>query len=182
MKPMYKGLLLALLHVVLVCTLGAKLLYDRGHRPRVWIKTAPRDPNLPIRGRYLSLGVEVPAEGFTLRTQPSLWRKDKDGNPMLEDIVMPPNCDLVLRDSQLVAVANQSGRYWGIRVRHSGENLMAIVPTQTAFFIPEHISDPSFRHADEDLWIEATIPRNGPPRPIRLGIKKNGVLTPLAID
>jgi hypothetical protein len=180
MIPVYKGLLLALLHVVLVCTLGAKLLYDRGHRPRVWIKTAPRDPNLPIRGRYLSLNLEVPAEGSSLRTQPSVWQKDKDGNPVFEEIVMP--CDLVLRGSELIAVANQSGKFWGVRIRHSGDNLMAIVPTETAYFIPEHIPDPSIRHAGEELWIEATIPRKGPPRPIRLGVKKNGVLKPLAID
>jgi hypothetical protein len=180
MKATYKGLLLALLHVALVCTLGAKLLHDRGHRPRVWIKTAPRDPNLPIRGRYLSLSLEVPAEGFSLRTQPSPWQKDKDGNPVLEEIVMPQSCDLVLHGGELIAVANQNGKFWGVRIRHNGDNLMAIVPTQTAYFIPEHIPDPSSRHADEELWIEATIPRKGPPRPIRLGVKKNGVLTPLA--
>ena len=65
MKPLYKGILLAALHVSLVCTLGAKLLYDRAHRPRIWVKSAIYDPNLPIRGKYLSLTVEAPAEGFT---------------------------------------------------------------------------------------------------------------------
>jgi hypothetical protein len=50
---------------------------------------------------------------------------------------------------------------------------------QIAFFIPEHAADPSFRPAGEELWAEVTLPRSGPPRPIRLGVKKNGVLTPL---
>ena len=70
MKPIYKGLLLAVLQVAVVCTLGAKLLYDRAYRPRVWIKSAIYDPNLPIRGKYLALSIEVPAEGFTSRLIP----------------------------------------------------------------------------------------------------------------
>ena len=50
---------------------------------------------------------------------------------------------------------------------------------QIAFFIPEHVPDPSIRAADEELWAEVTLPRKGAPRPIRLAVKKNGVLTPL---
>ena len=30
-----------------------------------------------------------------------------------------------------------------------------------------------------DRWAEVTLPRKGAPRPIRLAVKKNGVLTPL---
>ena len=181
MKPLYRGLLLALLHLLIVSSLGAKLLYDRGHRPRAWIKVAPVDPNLPIRGRYLALNLEVPAEGFSVRMQTSPWQKDKDGKPLMEEITTPSNCDLVLRNQQLIAVANEYGEYW-IRTRHSDDTLLVIVPSQTAFFIPEHLPDPSRRVAGEELWIEATIPRKGPPRPIRLGVKKDGVITPLAIN
>ena len=43
-----------------------------------------------------------------------------------------------------------------------------------AFFIPEHVPDPSRRPAGEELWAEVTIPRSGPPRPIRLGVMKDG--------
>jgi hypothetical protein len=50
-----------------------------------------------------------------------------------------------------------------------------------AFFIPEHVADPSRRPAGEELWVEVTVPRRGSPRPIRLGVKKDGVLTPLAL-
>ena len=58
MKILYKGLLLGLLQIGIVSSLGAKLLYDRAHRPRVWIKSAIYDPNLPIRGKYLALSSE----------------------------------------------------------------------------------------------------------------------------
>jgi hypothetical protein len=67
-------------------------------------------------------------------------------------------------------------------IRRSGDGLVAVVTGETAYFLPEHSSGPLLRNRGEQLWIEATIPRKGPPRPIRLGIKKDGVLTPLASD
>jgi hypothetical protein len=50
-----KGLLLALLHVALVGAIAGKLLYDRQQLPRLWVQTAPFDPDLPLRGRYVQL-------------------------------------------------------------------------------------------------------------------------------
>jgi hypothetical protein len=51
-----------------------------------------------------------------------------------------------------------------------------------AYFIPEHVPDPSIRDPGEELWVEVTLPRRGAPRPIRLGVKRDGVLTPLDLD
>lgn len=52
-----------------------------------------------------------------------------------------------------------------------------------AFFIPEHILDPSRRPEGQELWIEVTIPKKGPPRPIRLGVKKaTARLSPWRLD
>jgi hypothetical protein len=170
MKPLYKALLLAALHIALVCTLGAKLLYDRAHRPRIWIKSAVYDPNLPIRGRYLSLTIEVPAEGFTGRTM-------KFGNNDSE-YFSPDHCNLVLRENQLIAVANQDGEYFA-NVHRRDQEVVTQINSQVAYFVPEHADSNPLRRRGEELWFEATIPRKGPPRPIRLGIKKDGVLTPL---
>ncbi|HYT68876.1 MAG TPA: hypothetical protein VEL51_20805 [Vicinamibacterales bacterium] len=63
------------------------------------------------------------------------------------------------------------GRY--VQLRIEGR------PERIAFFIPEHVPDPSVRAPGEELWAEVTLPRKGAPRPIRLAVKKNGVLTPL---
>lgn len=52
MKPMTKAIIVALIQATLVCSLGAKLLYDRTTRPRAWFRAERFDPNLPIRGRY----------------------------------------------------------------------------------------------------------------------------------
>lgn len=181
MKLAYKGLLLAALHLALVCSLGTKLLYDRAYRPRVWIMVAPRDPDLPIRGRYLSLSIEVPTEGFTIRSQPSYYLKDKNGKPLMQDVILPMRCDLKLHNGQLTAIAREDGDY-SIMLRDRNGKSFPVVNSETAFFIPEHFPDPTRISADEELWIEATIPRKGPPRPIRLGVKKNGVLTPLSVN
>ena len=48
-----------------------------------------------------------------------------------------------------------------------------------AFFIPEHMPDPTVLAAGEELWVEITVPKKGPPRPIRLGVRKGGVLKPV---
>jgi len=46
----------------------------------------------------------------------------------------------------------------------------------------ERIHDPSIRTATKELWGEVTIPKKGPPRPIRLGVKKgDGPITPLEL-
>jgi hypothetical protein len=50
-----------------------------------------------------------------------------------------------------------------------------------AYFIPEHVADPSVRTRDEELWVEVTVPPTGAPRPIRLGVKANGVIRPLEL-
>jgi hypothetical protein len=172
MTGLQKGLLLAALHVLLVCTLGAKLLYDRATRPRVWIQVATYDPDLPIRGRYLAFNLQVPMEGFNPREDASSYT-----NPFT-----PDHCDLKLRNGVLTAVANPDGEFW-INARVIDGKQVALVNSQSLYFLPEHaaISWPQAQ-SGEELWVEATIPRSGPPRPIRLATKKNGVLTPIPVN
>ena len=172
MSALWKGLLLAALQVALVCSLGVKLLYDRATRPRMWIQVATYDPDLPIRGRYLVFSLQLPAEGFTRRDNPQAYASP----------YTPVRCDLALRNGELTAVAQEDGEYW-VNIREVNGQPVAIVNTQTPLFIPEHanVSVPR-AGSGEELWIEATLPRKGPPRPIRLASKKNGVLTPLALD
>ena len=74
MSSLRKGVFLGVLHCALVLSLTGKLLYDRATCPRVWVKTAPYDPNLPIRGRYLSLLALTPDAGagyFDRTTEPA---------------------------------------------------------------------------------------------------------------
>src|SRR3954463_16379351 len=45
--------------LALVCSIGAKYLYQRWTCPRVWTRTVAYDPELLMRGRYLSLQLVV---------------------------------------------------------------------------------------------------------------------------
>jgi len=160
-----KGLGVAAIHVAIVASLGAKLLADRATRPRVWARTVPIDPNLPIRGRYLRLGVEAVAGPGV---EPGQNRPDE----------FYLGVALSEREGQLFATPASDRRVMGHVVYRDSERIVRL-DEPVAYFIPEHLQDPSRRQPGEELWVEVTIPRAGPPRPIRLGVKKNGVLTPL---
>jgi hypothetical protein len=187
MRPLYKGLVIAALQVALVAALGAKLLYDRHTRPRVWAQTVPYDPDLPIRGRYLSLQLIVDAEGFPLpQTRAELWRWGS----------VERRARLEVRNGKLVAVHDDGGDYtiWyapapGAVVRPIEDYdkaraapldfpVVAVLSDAVLYFVPEHAQDPTPRRPQADvLWAEVTIPRKGPPRPIQLALSKNGAWT-----
>ena len=118
MTPLIRGIAVTAVHIALLLGLVVQYQWDRARLPRAWFRAVPYDPNLPIRGRYVSLRL----------------------------LELPKNNDV--------------GR-------------------PVAFFIPEHVPDPSQRTTGEELWVEVTLPPEGPPRPIRLGVKKNGVLQAL---
>jgi hypothetical protein len=174
MKPLTKGLIIALVHVSLVAALGAKLLHDRATLPRVWVRTAPYDPNLPIRGRYVSLRLVVDPHGIAEPEPGKGWQA-------------PQAVVLRVDNGRLVADLKQNSSYSSddlhVRYAQVGDEKVAILDERVAFFIPEHVPDPSRRPAGEQLWVEATIPRKGPPRPIRLGVKKDGgPIAPLELE
>ncbi len=173
MTALWRGLIVGVIHLALVCSLGGKLLYDRATRPRVWVQTAPYDPNLPIRGRYVSLQVVVEAPGIEAPPSDRRWE------------TVPVR--LAIEDDRLVAHRDPDPRPYteaGHAVRFTGPDdaPRAVLSTPVAFFIPEHVDDPSRRRAGETLWVEVTLPRQGPPRPIRLGVKKGDTTEPLGLD
>ena len=181
MSPLLrKGLLVAALHVVIVASLGAKLAVDRATRPRVWARAAPVDPNLPIRGRYVSLRLEVAiGQGLDLPVSRTVV------NPNGSTRTPPsPSIPIVLSvlDQQLVALPSSGSSGLYARASQRDGQPVGVLEPPLAYFIPEHVADPSRRAAGEELWVEVTIPRRGAPRPIRLGVRKDGVLTPLEFN
>jgi len=161
-----KALIVTLLHVALVLSLGGKLLYDRMMRPRVWVRTVSVDPDALIRGRYLTLNLEVNAP----------WFDEKNDYGQSE-------VQLSVVDGQLVATKTDANteltvsRGW--RFRNDSEK--AILNSRLAFFIPEH-ADIGIRRTGEELWAEVTIPKKGPPRPIQLAIKRGSDWIPLKLN
>jgi hypothetical protein len=163
MKPIVRGIAIAFVQVGLVASLGAKLLYNRARRPRVWAFGVPYDPSL-IHGRYVSLQLVVEPRGV---------QETKPGPPW----PTPQAVDLRVEGERLIAEANSQQRDYSssdlhVRFIESRGEKLAVLDQPVSFFIPEHVADPSRRPAGEELWVEVTIPKKGPPRPIRLGIKK----------
>ena len=157
---MKRGLLLAALQLGIVLLTGAKFLVDRSSLPRAWARVHPFDPNLPIRGRYVRLATDVMVDG---------------------NAVPGGSVKLLAKNSELHAVnaTEDTGNrlWWGLQ---GGESVR--LSEAVAFFIPEHIPDPSRREAGEELWVEVSVPRKGPPRPIRLAVKTSAAFTVLPID
>lgn len=168
MTQLKKGLLVALIQILLVCSLGAKLLYDRATRPRIWVEGVSYDPSLPIRGRYLALQAKVETD---ISTGDAAASKD------FYTGYQPAR--LEVRNGKLFAAKDdRSPDYisiWKVRGQ-----VVTAVSEPSLFFIPDTANDPTRLKPGEHIWFEATIPKKGPPRPIRLAISKaDGTFTPL---
>jgi hypothetical protein len=166
MSRMHKGIAVAVIHVLLVCSLGAKLLIDRHRYPRVWVKTASYDPDLPIRGRYVSLQLDARAEGFSAQPQELEWQKQ---NKMWWNGFYR-TAKLEVRNGQLWVRPGDGPNAQRI-LFDSADFSTARLAEPVLFFIPEHAQDPSRRPRGEELWAEVTVPKKGPPRPIQLAVK-----------
>lgn len=159
MKPLYRGIAVGLLQCLLMLGMAGKYAWDREHLPRAWARAVPYDPNLPIRGRYVSLTLEVddvPQTGGS-----STWATISARNGELHAEPAPIETG--------VNLVQLSGSRWRLA-------------DPVDFFISEHIPDPSRRSPGEELWVEVSLPTQGPPRPIRLAVKKDGVLKPLELQ
>jgi hypothetical protein len=168
MMNLQKGLILAGAQLALVASLAAKYAIDRARLPRVWVQTVAYDPNLPIRGRYLSVQLLVSPE-------------DVHGSPR-NSLGEMRDVTLNVRDGHLVAnpADHPTNLHINRRITNRGEPVTALMEP-VAFFLPEHAMDPFVRRAGEELWMEVTVPKTGPPRPIQLAIKRGESFTPLGI-
>jgi len=172
MTGMTKGIVLGVIHVGMILTVSGKLLYDRWTRPRAWAQAATYDPDLPIRGRYLSQRLQYPAEGFPYKAPEnkngSDWTWENHQWAYLES-----------RDGKLVGkMVGPGPGQWVYVHRNPDGNFVAFSDEPVLLFIPDTANVPSLKRGEE-VWVEVTIPKKGPPRPIRAGIKKNGMITPL---
>lgn len=172
MKTLQKGLAVAVIQILIVLSVGGKLLYDRASRPRVWVRTASIDPDLPIRGKYLTLSLEVhPSE-------PVQPQDPKHPGPYSGGYYY---VDLAVENGQLVA--HKTDRPNGMTInslrwqRNRGGDIY-VLSSPVVFFLPEHAEGP-WLDSNGELWAEVTVPKKGPPRPIQLAIKRGGEWTPL---
>ncbi len=182
-----------ILQLLIVSTVAAKYFYQRATCPRVWTRTAAYDPEMVMRGRYLSLQLAVDGCGSTL---PSAKDAQFPSNPQ----GVPNGNDFSIRSANTVwfqaKIAVKDNKLIAIRVPESDTSS----PTQSVagwpgtpcdqmrltspvdFYIAEHATDPTHLKAGQELWIEVTVPPRGPPRPLQLALKDNGAWKPLAFQ
>jgi hypothetical protein len=183
-RPLRKAIAIAALQVLIVCSLGAKLLYDRHTRPQAWFRSERYDPDLPIRGRYLSLQLEVadprsPAElqqkfGNEIQMQERWQAKSvvhwyQFGNECGSIVLQNGSPSAEFSGESTFPCENLTFSRW-----HRGDTTTLRVAEPVLFFISDTAKDPTHLDRGDELWVLATIPRKGPPRPIALGIKKAG--------
>jgi hypothetical protein len=152
---MKRGLLLGAAQILLVLTMVGKYGCERAKYPRVWAAVVPVDPNLPMRGRYLSLRLLV-NNASTDQTRGFL------------------RCRLAVEDGRLIAHPDPHGP---VTISYFRDRW--IVDKPLAFFMSEHAPDPTREFTAQPLFAQVTVPPKSDPRPIRLAVAKNGRLVPL---
>jgi hypothetical protein len=175
-KPLGKAMVVAAIQVLIVCSVGAKLLYDRHTRPQIWLKATRYDPNLPIRGRYLALQIELNDP----RSPEEVFEKFGKG---AQNVWMGFGYEcgsIVAHDGAPTVVFDNSGATWDCenlrfaRGATAGGAVRLRLEEPVLFFIPDTAQDPWSTRRGDETWVLATIPREGPPRPIALGVKRAG--------
>ena len=162
-----RGIIVGLVQLALVASLAGKLGYDRMTLPRVWVRCTGVDPDAPIRGRYVSLRLAVPFVGNAVDYGPARLRID--GTRLVAEHVS-------YRSGGWEPVSF-AGRFEGVGTP------LGLLDPPVAVFLAEHVPDPTVRALGEELWIEVTVPEEGPPRPIRLGVKRaDAAIAPLSLD
>jgi uncharacterized membrane-anchored protein len=184
---------LLVIQLAIVSLVAAKYLYQRWTCPKVWTRTVAYDPDMLMRGRYLSLQLMVDGCQSTL--------------PSAAEATMPRNVD-GLPVGQRYSVSAQGSVDFPATLKVQGNKLVAIripdaeiqaggqmvgglpgsscddfrLDTPVDFYIAENAADPTRLKAGQQLWIEVTVPPKGPPRPIQLALKDGNAWKPLAFQ
>jgi hypothetical protein len=187
------SLVLLGIQLTLVSSIAAKYLYQRWSCPRVWTRTVAIDPELLMRGRYLSLQLMVDGCQSTLPSaKQAAFARNVDGsaNQMPYTLAAPQPVEfpakLVVRDNKLLAVGIPAtdgppeGQFVSAFPGLSCDAMRLGSPVD--FYIAEHAASPVPLQSGAELWIEVTVPPKGPPRPIQLALKQNGAWKPLAFQ
>jgi uncharacterized membrane-anchored protein len=190
MKFARVSIALLIIQVAIVSTVALKYLYQRATCPRVWTRTAAYDPNLVMRGRYLSLQLTVDGCSSTFPSvKNAQFPRNVNGTPSSPTFnVNAPDAvwfqaRLSVKDNKLTAIrvpeseSSKSTQTVSAPPRAPCDQMRLSEPVD--FYIAEHANDPTWLKRGQELWIEVTVPPKGPPRPLQLALKDNGVWKPL---
>ncbi len=192
MKLDRRALLLLIIHLALVSTIAAKYLYQRNTCPRVWTRAVAYDPEMVLRGRYLSAQLHIDACSITL---PNHTFTPFKGAPVPTDsshseLYFEENgtfsaqfgAHITARNGHLAVDRTLPYSAPGaqfVQMRGSDNCQNAFLQQPVDFYLPANAQSPFPLPKGAELWIEVTVPPKGPPRPISLAISNNGHWQPL---
>lgn len=183
-----RAIALLIIQCLLVSSIAAKYLYKRATRPRVWVRVAQYDPQLPMRGRYLALQPLVDACSLPPLNHPpndALPHGDDTGRRVFR-VFVDYRVRLVARDGKLVAedARNRLPRTDFPWVSPNPRTPCDRTPVSQSidYFVPENARSPLPLTPGQELWTEVTVPPSGPPRPIQLALSDNGHWRPLKFE
>jgi hypothetical protein len=193
MKLSKISLVLLEIQLALVSSIAAKYLYQRWRCPRVWTQAVAYDPELVMRGRYLSLQLIVDGCQSTLPSgKQATFQRTINGEvtgtryAIGADRPVQFAATIQVQGNKLVAI-----RVPDTEIQLKGQSVTALhgssceamrVDKPVNFYITEHAASPLPVKTGDELWIEVTVPPKGPPRPIQLALKEKGVWRPLAFQ
>jgi uncharacterized membrane-anchored protein len=187
------SIVLLLIQLALVSSIAAKYLYQRRSCPRVWVRTAAYDPEMVMRGRYLSLRLTVDGCQSTLPSAlHAIFPRNSDGTTKPTGFhvnwqgAVQFRAKLKVEGNKLLAIripeADQSSKGVNVIAMPDSSCDAMRIEEPVDFYIAEHAADPTRLKPGQELWIEVTIPPLGPPRPLQLALKDNGAWKPLAFQ
>lgn len=183
MKPMTKALIVAVAHVALVASLGGKLLVDRVTRQQAWFQAENYDPDPPIRGRYVNLQLRVKDPRSASETAQKFAGEIKNMESQKGHIAnyeFGRECGSIkVVNGEPVAVFVENENAYSCENlsflrRRSGDGSTLRLMEPVVYFIPDTAQDPTRLQRGDEMWVLATIPKKGRPRPVALGVKHAG--------
>jgi hypothetical protein len=191
MKLSKTSIALLVIQLALVSSIAAKYLYQRHSLPRVWTRAAAFDPSLPMRGRYLSVQLLVDGCASTLPSAKlAAFPHNSDGTVKYGSVFTVHGRQTVnflarlqVKNGRLIAVQPD-----GVETMEGAQRVTAheqapcsemVLDQPVDYYIAEHAQSPLPTLPGQELWMEVTVPTNGPPRPLQLAIKSGNEWRPL---
>jgi hypothetical protein len=174
------GLVVVLVQAALAAGLFFKLEREQRLLPTVWVKVVEYTPSESFRGQRIWLTLEVtPADGRYPEPDPDEQPFPRRLNPRRR----PPSraTRLFVRGNRLMADVSRNafGYYVVARTRPDG-GVRLVLPRVVSVFVPKDAPEPPRPESADELLVEVGVSESAPPRPLRLAIRRDGVLTVFA--
>ncbi len=186
MSRLRAGAVLLFIQLALVLSVAGKYLYERQTRPRVWVRVAQVDPSQPLRGRYLALqpllnACDLPKDSAYTETHFLPTGRAASAGWWVWSV------SLDVADGHLVPrlahkPRNAADTYTLQAEKNGPCELAELAGTGMELFLSESAKTPFPLKPGQELWIEVTVPKQGPPRPIQLALSDASGFHPLKFN